>query len=140
MGRAIAFAAVVALVAPACSGDSHDENDVPHVEALLGGTSMTDTPWPSDAFLKDGHLDVREVPLGGAPASVAALAATLSELDGASIHTSVFFPTSGGLPNGPVTGVARWIDLDDPAAPPLETKLFFREETKELVALPPISA
>src|SRR4051812_12436270 len=98
MGRAIAAAALLAVACASHSGG----DDVPHVEALYGRTGMSDTPWPSDFFFHDGHLDVHDVPLGGAPASIAALGATLSELDGAPAYTAVFFPTSGGLPNGPV--------------------------------------
>lgn len=109
-------------------------------EVLLGGTSMADTPWPSDLFLRDGKLVVPSIPLAGNPKSIEALAAALSELDGASSFTSAFFPLGEALPDGPVAGRARWIDLDDAATPAREGKLFARAETRELVALPPLVA
>lgn len=127
---------VVALVA--CGEDEVvPASSVP--EVLLGGTSMADTPWPSDVFLRDGKLAVASVPLGGNPTSTKALADALSELDGAPPYTSAFFPLGEALPDGPVAGRARWIDLDDAATPPREGKLFARAETKELVALPPLA-
>lgn len=127
---------VIALVA--CGEDEIvSSSSVP--EVLLGGTSMTDTPWPSDAFLRDGQLAVTSVPLSGNPASVKALVDALSELDGAPTFTSAFFPLAEALPDGPVEGRARWIDLDDAATPAREGKLFARAETKELVALPPLA-
>ena len=125
------------LVVAACSSD--DAPAGASAEALLGGTSMADTPWPSDAFLHDGHLQVNDVLLeGGQPGPLGTLAASLSELDGASAYTSVFFPVQGDLADGPLEGTARWIDLD---APNLETagKLFYRKDTHELVALAPQS-
>lgn len=113
-------------------------------EALLGGASMADTPWPSDALLKGDHLEISAIPLGGQPEPLAALAAALSELDGAPTFGSVFFPTSGGLENGPVEGAARWIDLDakdtDGSAQPFTTPLFYRASTRDLVALAPTDA
>lgn len=100
---------------------------------------MTDTPWPSDAFLHDGKLKVTEVAIeGGQAGPLAALAAALSELDGASTYTSVFFPVSGELPDGVVEGTARFIDLDAPAPPvAIAGSLFYRKDTHEVVALAP---
>lgn len=132
--RRASLLAIALLVA--CSSDG-GSSAPPATEALLGGTSMSDTPWPSDVFLVNGRIAVHDLPLGGAPASVSALAATLSELDGGPTHTSLFFPTSGGLTDGPVDGTARCVDLGDGSRAPIETKLWYREETKELVALAP---
>ncbi len=110
--------------------------------SLLGGTSMSDTPWPSDLFLRNGRIAVTEVPLDGAqPATRAGLAASLSELDGAPTYTSVFFPLDdphATLPDGAVANaIARWADLGDAARPPLTSDVFHRQDTHELVALPP---
>jgi len=100
---------------------------------------MADTPWPSDVFLRGGHLEVADVLLeGGQPGPLATLAAALSELDGAPTYTSAFFPTKGELPDGALEGTARWIDLDARVAE-VDSKLFYRKDTREVIALPPDS-
>lgn len=137
--RRPAIFALGALVACA-SDDASSPASAPEpapARALLGGASMRDTPWPSDAFLHDGKLAVKDLPLDGNAASVEALAAAISELDGAPVHTSAFFPLATALPDGPVDGKARWIDLDDASAPEIEGRLFSRASTQELVALAP---
>jgi hypothetical protein len=132
------LAFVVGLaIAAGCSSSADGPPEVTTAEALLGGATMSDTPWPSDVFLRDGHIQVSDVRIeGGQPGPLASLAAALSELDGASTYTSVFFPASGDVPDGAMEGTARWIDLD---VPNLETagKLFFRKDTHEVVALAP---
>lgn len=122
----------LALVA-ACSGDAAE--DV-RPEALFGGASLADTPWPSDAFLSNGRVKIETIPLPGQTEPLAALAAALSELDGAPVYTSVFFPTRGALPNGRVRGTGRFVDLDVSGSA-FEGELFFRAATSELVVLPP---
>ncbi len=135
MLRAVSSALLLATVVLACSGDG--EATAPPLEALNGGTSMRDTPWPSDVFRKDGHLDVKDVPLEGKPEAIAALAASLSELDGAPSFGSVFFPVAGDFANGPLEGRAHFVDLDAPNARAIESTLFYRSAMNELVALAP---
>jgi hypothetical protein len=136
-GCALLLAALVAC----SSGDEGGSSPPPPKDepalALLGVTSMRDTPWPSDAFLRDGRIDVKSLPLEGNASAVEALAAALSELDGAPVHTSAFFPLATALPDGFVDGKARWIDLDDASAAEIETRLFARQSTQEIVALAP---
>jgi hypothetical protein len=125
----------VAVVACACSSDD-DVPSSPRIEALLGGTSMADTPWPSDAFSKDGHIHVTSIPLEGRPGPLGTMALALSEMDGAPVYGSVFFPVSGALEDGAVEGSATWIDLDARGRT-FETSLWGRARTGELVALAP---
>lgn len=132
LARSIAGAALACAVA--CSGED-DAGPAP-IEALLGGTSMRDTPWPSDAFMKDGRLAVTDIPLEGARGPLDALALSLSEMDGAPVYGSVFFPVSGPVEDGAAPGTARWIDLDAPDRT-FETGLWLRASTSELVALAP---
>lgn len=106
------------------------------VEALLGGTSMEDTPWPSDIFLKDGHIDVKSIPLDGGQRPLELLALAISEMDGAPVYGSVFFPVRGEIVDGPWPGEAKWIDLDG-GKRAFETKLWARAETSEIIALAP---
>lgn len=123
----------------ACGDDSVAPvtSDPPPIEALLGGTSMADTPWPSDVFLVDGRISVTSVPIpDGAPEPLAAMALALSEMDGAPVYGSVFFPVRGDLVDGPLEGKARWLDLDAPGRE-IETPLWVRASTSELVALAP---
>jgi len=136
---AVVYAWMVALGVAACGGDHASADEPVTLEARLDGTSMDDTPWPSDVFLENGHYALRALPLDGQAEPVASLAATLSELDGAPSYTSVFFPVTPGAPvtTGTVDGRALYLDLDDANARPLETKLFFREQTRDLVALAP---
>lgn len=143
-GYSIVFPFVLALGITATPGCADPPSEPPRAEAmaLFEGNTDADTPWPSDAFLVDGKVRLTSLPLRGdsrvGPKPVAALAASLSELDGAPTYTSVFFPTSTlALPQGPVAGRALYVDLDQPDARVLESALFFRASTKELVALAP---
>lgn len=127
----------VAALSISCSSDGEGAPEAATAQALLGGASMRDTPWPSDVFVREGRLAVTDVALeGGQPGPLGTLAATLSELDGAPAYTSVFFPVEGDLGDSALDGAARWIDLDAPSA---ETngKLFYRSDTHEVVALAP---
>lgn len=116
------------------------ENDAPPASptliAKMGGTSMADTPWPSDVFLKNGRLEVGAIPLEGKKGPIDAIAATFAETDGAPIYGSVFFPLEGEVRDGSFEGRARWVDLDA-GNREFETKLWSRALTSELVALPP---
>jgi hypothetical protein len=104
-------------------------------EALLGGASA-DTPWPSDVILVDGRLHVHDLPLPGSPGSLGDLEAALSELDGAPVQSSIFFPVRGGsIPDGKLSDTAQLVDLDSGAT--RELSLFHRTSTSELVALAP---
>jgi hypothetical protein len=118
-GLAIVFAVASACAcASGCSSDADGATNGAAAEALLGGASMRDTPWPSDVFLRDGRINVTDVAIeGGQPGPLGTLAASLSELDGAPTYTSAFFPVIGDLPDGAMAGAARWIDLDDARAP-----------------------
>lgn len=135
----LCFAQVPAVAAATgCSSDD-DAGSAPRARALLGGTSLRDTPWPSDLFLRDGRLVITDVALeGGQPGPLGTLAASLSELDGAPTYTSAFFPIDGALADGALDGVARWIDLDAPNGAAVTTgTLFHRKDTREVVALAP---
>lgn len=104
-------------------------------EALLGST-LADSPWPSDQFLVEGHVQLAELPLPGKAQNLQNLIAALNELDGFPVASSVFFPTAGAeLPAGPLEGTARLIDLTDAEAPLVELSLFYRASTRHLVAL-----
>ncbi|MBI2058864.1 MAG: hypothetical protein HYT87_03760 [Nitrospirae bacterium] len=133
MRRAVFLPVMVCL---ACSSGANSPRSAPTIEALLGGTSMKDTPWPSDVFLQDGHILVESIPLDGQRGPLDALALTLSEMDGAPVYGSVFFPVSGDLEDGAVPGKATWIDLDAPDRT-FETGLWIRARTGDLVALAP---
>src|SRR5256885_17183339 len=75
--------------------------DAPAAVALLGGTSMSDTPWPSDVFLKNGRLVVGEIPIEGDAAHLPKLTDAPADLDGPPTYTSGFFPTKQeGLEHG----------------------------------------
>lgn len=145
--RALAAVLVLAVaIAPAAAcDDSALPDGRAKATALFAATSLADTPWPSDVFLRNGTLAVTDVPLEGAqPATRASLAASLSELDGAPTYTSVFFPYDDpgrSLHTGTIAGAkAHWVDLGDATAPKVTTAVFAREETHEVVALPPPDA
>lgn len=139
------LAASVGLLLVLAPGTACDDSALPdgaRATSLFGASSLADTPWPSDVFLRNGKLAVTDVPLEGAqPATRASLAASLSELDGAPTYTSVFFPYDDPgrtLHTGTIAGAkAHWIDLGDPKTPKVTTDVFAREETHEVIALPP---
>lgn len=144
MTRARPLALALAFATGAACDDSALPDGAP-ATALFAATSLSDTPWPSDVFLRSGRLTVTDVPLDGAqPATRASLAASLSELDGAPTYTSVFFPyddPAGALRTGTIPGAkAHWVDLTDANAPKITTDVFARQETREVVALPPRDA
>lgn len=124
------------ILAAACGNDDHASPAGPSLTAKMGGTSMADTPWPSDVFLKNGRLEVGAIPLEGQKGPLDAMTATFAETDGAPIYGSVFFPLEGEVPDGALEGRARWIDLDA-GNREYETKLWTRALTGELVAFPP---
>ncbi len=129
--------AVLAMALVACAASRADD---PRAVAGLGG-SFADSPWPSDVLREGGHLRVESIPFEGKDDALAAMAASLSELDGAPVRTSIFFPLGGGaLRNGPQDDAATLVDLTDGAASPTQLALFYREATRELVALAPSSA
>lgn len=141
-GPSIALVTILSLgvlAAPACVAPSPEPVSA---EARFEAHSLEDTPWPSDVFLVDGKLRLPGVPLRGdsrvGPGPVASLVASIEDLDGAPMYTSVFFPTGPlALPQGPVPGRALFVDLDRPDARVLESSLFHRPSTRELVALAP---
>jgi hypothetical protein len=134
--RMLRLSWVLTAILAACSSDN-DRDSIAPAQALLGGT-MRDTPWPSDVFLANGHLKIDAVPLDGKPENLGDLAAALSELDGAPLHSSIFFPIAGGaIPEGALDGDARLLDLD--AGTTRSLKLFHRTATSELVALAPLN-
>jgi hypothetical protein len=111
-------------------------------EAIMQASGPPDTrllPWPSDALLgDDGKLQVHlPFPFDSAvEANLQQLAATLSESDGFATTRSVFFPVSDDLvlDEG---AAATVIDLDD-AQQTWSFPLFYRHETKQLIATAPL--
>lgn len=102
----------------------------------------TNVVWPSDALLKDGHVQLRGLAFEGAKEeALRDLELALDELDGAPLKTSVFFSVEqdervpvGLLPNA----FARVTDFSpaDPD-PPVDFPLFHRADTHEIIALSP---
>ncbi len=95
-------------------------------------------PWPSDALLgSDGKVHVT-TPLpfdSNVEDNLNTLAATLSEADGFSTTRSIFFPVSEDVV---VDGLsATVIDLDNPANS-WQYPLFYRADTKQIVAMAPL--
>lgn len=137
MRTTILLPLALATLMGACGG--HDDEE-PVLTALHYGTSMRDTPWPSDAFLSEGRIRVGpDLPLEGEATALAKLAEALSDLDGAPMTGSAYFPTSGEAPEGPLEGSADWIDLDEGARVVATSRLFFRASTHEVVALAPVT-
>jgi hypothetical protein len=118
----------------ACSGASGPQ--------ALMQTSNGDTrslPWPSDALVgADGKLQVTgPLPFdSNVEDNVTQLAATLSTADGFSTTRSIFFPVSDDVvvDDG---ATATVVDLEDNSKT-LTFPLFYRAETKQLVAVSPI--
>ena len=96
-------------------------------------------PWPSDALLgDDGKLHVT-TPLpfdSNVEDNLTELAATLSTADGFATTRSVFFPVSDDVvvDDG---ATATVVDLDD-TSKTLPFPLFYRVDTKQLVAIAPL--
>ena len=125
----------LALVAVAgCSGASGPEA----LMTVAAGDARA-VPWPSDALLgADGKVHVT-TPLpfdSNVEDNLNTLAATLSEADGFSTTRSIFFPVSDDLvvDDG---ATATVVDLDDPSKM-LSYPLFYRADTKQLVAMAPL--
>lgn len=134
MRTAILLSLSIVVALGACGGGDEE----PPLAALHEGASMRDTPWPSDAFLREGRLAVGpDLPLEGEPGALAKLAEALSDRDGAPTTGSAFFPASGEAPEGPLEGSAEWIDLDEAARVVATGRLFYRASTREIVALAP---
>src|SRR5690242_6544069 len=105
--RALGLCLLAAASACGESGDSPTKSVDPRPAILFGSTYAT-SPWPRDGFRLDS------LPFDGNPAQLSDLAATMGELDGAPIRTSIFFPSEGGsLPTGPIAGKALLVDLTD---------------------------
>jgi hypothetical protein len=125
---------LVLVAVAACSGASGPE--------ALMQTSNGDArslPWPSDVLLgADGKLHV-SAPLpfdSNVEDNLTQLAATLSTADGFATTRSVFFPLSDDVVVD-VGATATVVDLDD-TSKTLPFPLFYRAETKQLVAIAPI--
>lgn len=123
-------------VASACSGDPASKE---RATALLGG-KLADSPWPSDLFLVDGKLKIDSFPFVGKKQAFDKLSAGLAVLDGAPLTSSIFFATDGkgGLVDGMQSESAQLYDLSADGAKPRALKLFYRAQTRELVALAPL--
>jgi len=96
-------------------------------------------PWPSDALLgSDGRLRVQKpFPFDASNEdNLDRLAATLSELDGFGTTSSIFFPVSDDVVVQ-LGAVAKVVDLEDAGAPSLSFPLFYRADTRQLVAMAP---
>jgi dienelactone hydrolase len=126
---------VAVLLVAGCSGPSGPE-------AQMTVTTTGDAravPWPSDALLgADGKVFVK-TPLpfdSNVEDNLVSLAAVLSTADGFSTTRSVFFPVSEDLvvDDG---ATATVIDLDDPSKA-IDFPLFYRVDTKQLVAMAPL--
>jgi len=122
------------LLVAGCSGQSGPE-------ALMTVTTTGDAralPWPSDALLDaDGKVHVT-TPLpfdSNVEDNLVSLAAVLSTADGFSTTRSVFFPVSEDLvvDDG---ATATVVDLDD-TSKAIDFPLFYRVDTKQLVAMAP---
>jgi hypothetical protein len=99
---------------------------------------MRNVPFPSDALLgSDGKPRVSyPLPFSAADeTNLRQLVATLSQADGFGTTTSIFFPVSADVVID-AGATARLIDLDDPTRVILYP-LFYRSETKQLVAMAP---
>jgi dienelactone hydrolase len=111
-------------------------------EALMTAPDVRTTPWPSDALLgSDGRVQVAlPLPFDSANLdNLQQLARTLSEHDGFGVSTSIFFPVSEAV-IVEAGATAAVIDLEDPAVPARAYPLFYRKDTKQLVAMTPVGA
>jgi hypothetical protein len=111
-------------------------------EAVMAGASVVDmrsVPFPSDAMLgSDGKAHVSyPLPFSSSnEINVQQLAATLSQADGFATTGSIFFPVSQDVVVD-AGASAQLIDLDDPARA-IAYPLFYRSDTKQLVAMAPL--
>lgn len=129
------FSFALVLVAGAgCSGPSG-----PQAQLEVAAGDARAVPWPSDALLgADGKVHVT-TPLpfdSNVEDNLVELAATLSTADGFSTTRSIFFPVTDDLvvDDG---ATATVIDLEDPSKT-LAYPLFYRPDTKQLVAISPL--
>lgn len=128
------LALIVAAAAAGCSGQAG-----PEAQMTVAGGDIRAVPWPSDALLgADGKVHVT-TPLpfdSNVEDNLNTLAATLSEADGFATTRSIFFPVSDDVvvDDG---ATATVVDLDDPGKT-VSYPLFYRADTKQLVALAPL--
>ena len=130
------FLAAAILSTGGCSSSPNADNRA----SAKAGSDVASSPWPSDVFLQNGHLQVGGLAFDGAKDSALRdLEGALDELDGAPLKTSVFFPIEGGsVPDGALDGSAHVIDLtSEEPDPPVDMPLFHRTSTNEIVALTP---
>lgn len=95
---------------------------------------ITAMPWPSDAYLNDGKVEVAPLPFSGGDA-VLALEATLATMNGFGTTTSVFFPVDEVV-TVEANAAATLVDLATQTAI-AKWPLFFREKSMQLVAMAP---
>ena len=128
------LALTVVAAAAGCSGQAG-----PEAQMTVAGGDARAVPWPSDALLgADGKVHVT-TPLpfdSNVEDNLNTLAATLSEADGFATTRSIFFPVSDDVvvDDG---AMATVVDLDD-TSKTLSYPLFYRADTKQLVALAPL--
>ena len=126
--------AIALAAAAGCSGTPG-----PEAQMTVAAGDARALPWPSDALLgADGKVHVT-TPLpfdSNVEDNLNTLAATLSEADGFSTTRSIFFPVSEDVvvEDG---ATATVVDLEDPTKM-LSYPLFYRADTKQLVAMSPL--
>jgi hypothetical protein len=130
MGTRVVLGLVIVVAVAGCGNASPPE-------ALMTAGDLRAHPWPSDALLgADGRIAVTPpFPFDGDEVYLSRLAQSLSEVDGFSTVTSVFFSVSE-----PVVvesgATAQIVDLDGDD-PPRSFPLFYRAATRQLVAMSP---
>jgi len=128
------FFALVLVGGNGCSGPSG-----PEAQMQVAEGDARAVPWPSDALLgDDGKLHVM-TPLpfdSNVEENLTQLAETLSTADGFATTRSIFFPVSDDLVVDDGAS-ATVVDLDD-TSKTLSFPLFYRVDTKQLVAIAPI--
>jgi dienelactone hydrolase len=128
------FFALVLVGGNGCSGPSG-----PEAQMQVAGGDARAVPWPSDALVgADGKVHLT-TPLpfdSNVEDNLVQMAATLSGADGFSTTRSIFFPVSDDVvvDDG---ATATVIDLDD-TSKTFAYPLFYRAETKQLVAIAPL--
>ena len=123
---------LLALTGAACSAGGPEA-------VMKSNGDVRAVPWPSDALRgDDGKLQV-SYPLpfdSSLSENLTQLAATLSQADGFATTRSIFFPVSDDLVVD-ADARATVVDLDD-ATKLLSFPLFYRAETRQLVAVAPL--